>query len=87
MLGGRKRLKNLDIFCLELQRRIQQLEDETLRLTSRLAHLNKEFDAAEEDRKTNISTEPVDKYAKMRTRDGLLSYQTYKARKSGIGGE
>ena len=87
MLGGRKRIEQLEY----ISKRRSDLEDAMLKRISRL-----EADIMEMQKKLDENIighdlvhrpEPVDKYAKMRTSDGLLSYQTYKARKSGIGGE
>lgn len=82
MLGGRKHwqteIDNLDAKLNSVLTRLRDLE-ELLKYVSERQDMNIEV---------ALDKEPVvDKYAKMRTSDGLFSYQTYKARKAGLGGE
>lgn len=87
MLGGRKELLEQ---IQTLQRQVHNLEGSIVDLSERIGIVLSNFYNKPEFPVPNPIIEPepvVDKYAKMRTSDGLLSYQTYKARKAGLGGE
>lgn len=85
MLGGRRELVGqIQI----LQRQVHNLESSIIDLSGQINILLSRSDEKSRFPIPNPipDPEPVDKYAKMRTSDGLLSYQTYKARKVGLEG-
>ena len=85
MLGGRKELVEQ---IQQLQRQVNVLEGYVIDLLEQVGLTLNKINNPQKFPIPNPmpDPEPVDKYAKMRTSDGLLSYQTYKARKAGLGG-
>ena len=92
MLGGKSRKVLAEEIRVsasaqrELRGRVVSLERDNQKLWHEIFQMRKELDARLIVKNPIEQQVPVDKYAKMRTSDGLLSYQTYKSRKAGLGG-
>jgi hypothetical protein len=86
MLGGRKRIRQLEIEVEDIKlvariakERIEKLESQNEKLWGSLVLVNDRLDALGGIEQP----EPVDKYAIMKNEDGQFNYQLYKARKAG----